>query len=363
MSSPGREALWEQLRGAGLVEGAFPDRAAAGSPWFVRVMLGCAGWFGAVFLLGAVGVGLQGVFGVTSALLVLGAIACTVATVIFRGAPRSAFLAQFAFAVSLAGQALLLFGWVKLFERTASGVAFAFALQQALLFVLMPNPLHRVWTAWSGAHAVTIVLAELGWHPFAPAVVTAGCLAVWLHELAQPRRGGLLRAGGYGLALAAVQVAVQYGGKWDHWLARNDGQSVPVGELVTWAGALAGAAVLLWLVLTLLRRAGVPPASGPGKIVIVGATILALTTIKAPGLAPAVAVLLVGFANGNRVLVGLGIFALLGYLSAFYYSLQETLLVKSALLASTGAALLLVRLLLHRWWPTPATTQEENRHA
>jgi uncharacterized membrane protein len=59
----------------------------------------------------------------------------------------------------------------------------------------------------------------------------------------------------------------------------------------------------------------------------------------------------IGFANGNRILAGLGILALLGYLSHYYYSLQLTLLEKSGVLASTGIALLAAWLLVHRYWP------------
>jgi uncharacterized membrane protein len=62
-------------------------------------------------------------------------------------------------------------------------------------------------------------------------------------------------------------------------------------------------------------------------------------------------VLVIGFANGNRVLAGLGIIAMLGYLSHYYYSLQITLLEKSAVLACTGIALLAARVALQRYWP------------
>jgi uncharacterized membrane protein len=67
----------------------------------------------------------------------------------------------------------------------------------------------------------------------------------------------------------------------------------------------------------------------------------------------------VGFANGNRVLIGLGIAALVGYLSHYYYSLQATLLEKSVLLMCTGLVLLAARFALHRWWPL----SKEQAHA
>jgi uncharacterized membrane protein len=53
------------------------------------------------------------------------------------------------------------------------------------------------------------------------------------------------------------------------------------------------------------------------------------------------------------VLAGLGGAALLLYAGGYYYELQVTLLVKSQVLAATGAVLLTLRWLLLRWLPRP----------
>lgn len=111
----------------------------------------------------------------------------------------------------------------------------------------------------------------------------------------------------------------------------------------------------------LLIREAVEPASGTGGRILAAAGIPALAALKAPGLAPATLILLLGHANGNQVLSGLGVVALLGYLSFYYYSLEATLLHKSALMAATGLALLAARFLLQVWWHAPP--QREDRHA
>ena len=51
-----REDVWRRLREASLVEGDMPPASEQHTPWFVRVMLGAAGWIGALFLFGFVGV-------------------------------------------------------------------------------------------------------------------------------------------------------------------------------------------------------------------------------------------------------------------------------------------------------------------
>lgn len=359
MSTLTREAIWERLRQGGLVEGELPARGEARSPWFVRVMLGIAGWIGAVFLLGFVGVGLAMVVKSPTASWLVGAGACAAVAMLFRANRDGDFSSQFGLAVSLAGQALMVYGLTEWMGRSFAAVALGVAAQQALLFLLLPNFVHRVWTAWTGAYAMSFALADMGLQAFAPAAVTAGFVLVWLKEFDYPARGELLRAGGYGLALAAVQTAVMHGSLWYGWIAVMGGRTPSGSVALAWAGAIAAGAVLVGAVLLLLRREQLGQDTGPGKVALVAATVLALASLKAPGVGPAVAILTVGYANGNRVLAGLGIATLIGYLSHYYYALHATLLEKSVLMACAGIGLLAARLALHRWWPE----QKEVTHA
>ena len=70
----------------------------------------------------------------------------------------------------------------------------------------------------------------------------------------------------------------------------------------------------------------------------------------APGIAAALLVLLVGFSRGNRILVGIGLLALGGFLSHYYYQLQTTLLNKSMVLAASGFTLLVARAAMQKWF-------------
>ena len=353
MSRVARQELWAKLRSGGLVEGELPAPGEARAPWFVRLMLGIAGWIGALFLLGFVGAAFAFVLKSSVASFVAGACACAAAVVIFRAAPRNDFVAQFGLAVSLAGQVLMVMGAGQWFGRFSSGTALYLALQQALLFVLVPNFVHRVWAAWSGVLAAAFAMVEIGLYAFTPAVMTAAFLWVALREFELARYGAIVRAGIYGLALAAVQAAVMHGGLAGALLHVQRSHGLELGEAGLWLGRLASLAVLLWAVVQLLRREGLALGSGQGRVGLAGAVILGAASIKAPGVAPAAAILIVGYANADRVLAGLGIFALLGYLSHYYYSLQATLLEKSALLAAAGVALLAARFAMRFWWPAP----------
>jgi uncharacterized membrane protein len=83
--------------------------------------------------------------------------------------------------------------------------------------------------------------------------------------------------------------------------------------------------------------------------------------MKAPGLAPATLILLLGYGNGNRVLSGMGVVTLLGYLSFYYYSLEATLLYKSGVMIATGLSLLAIRVMVQTWWP--ARQKQDARYA
>ena len=101
-------ALWQKLAEAGIVEGDAPPPADGASPWYVRTMLGIAGWIGALFLLGFVGAAMAVVFDSAGAALVVGALCCTGASFIFRS--RNDVALQFGLAISLAGQVMMIFG-------------------------------------------------------------------------------------------------------------------------------------------------------------------------------------------------------------------------------------------------------------
>jgi uncharacterized membrane protein len=74
--------------------------------------------------------------------------------------------------------------------------------------------------------------------------------------------------------------------------------------------------------------------------------LMAALSSKMIGLSAMVSLLVVGFARGNTILQGISIAGLLWSVGHFYYALNTTLLIKSALLAATGITLLIMYALL-----------------
>ena len=335
MSASVRQELWQKLGAAGLVQGEVPAAADTPAPWYVRVMLGIAGWLGAMFLLGFVGAGLAFVFRSEAAALVVGALCCGAAYMIFRVGKRNDLAAQFGLAVSLAGQVMFAYGLHE--GLTGDGPTFfiAIAIFEAVLAAVIANFVHRVWSSLAAALALSYALSGMGLFGVGNAVTAAAVALLWLDEPNWAPRGSMWRPIAYGLVFAFL---LPDGSMFGWYLARDPGDMVILPGIF-WVRRAAIGAVLVFVVYRLLTRdGGASPTMESAALAAAG--LVALTALKAPGVAAALIVLVLGFAGGNRALMGLGVAALLGYLSQFYYSLQATLLVKSIALAATGLLLI-----------------------
>jgi hypothetical protein len=299
--------------------------------------------------------------GNVAALLFLGLLACATAFGIFRWLGSSDFGAQFALSVSMAGQGLVIFGLIDAFNTDTAAIGFIIFIFQALLALLIPEPIHRVLTSWSALLALTFALIRLDLQAFASGLVAVGFVIIWSHETCWARYGNRWRPIGYGFALALLQIETLhfFGAElrdlWSHtqpdWLVLH-AQMIATG-CVTLA--------FLWVVKQLLDKETISLSSPAGTIAIIAALLLGALSFVAQGMATALLILLLGFATSNRILIGLGLLALAGFMSHYYYQLQHTLLFKSMVLALSGIVLLTVRLVLQQYFPL--TDSKENSDA
>jgi hypothetical protein len=346
--SVNQDSAWQTLLDAGLVSGAEPPAGELESPWYVRLMLGVAGWIAAMFLLGFVAAGLAWIVRSEQAMFFTGLSMLGLAWWLLRKFGKQDFMSQFALAVSFAGQVLFavgVFGWFGVeLKSTTSWIIMT--LTQAMLALVMPNTIHRLWSAMAAGISFYMLLHSVQLAAVAPVIILAAAAWAWLHEFSWPRHGSMIRPMAYGLLLALVLMDVA-GGALQPLAEMNVVlQAAPL--LTPWMGDLLTGTVLLWVVWTLLRR-DEGAFSLPHTIAILAAVaLLVLVSFKAPGLPTGVCIIVLGYAHGNRVLTGLGIAALLIYASSYYYTLDATLLVKSQVLAASGLALLLARWLMRR---------------
>lgn len=337
-----RERVWARLREGGLVEGPLPAQSATSAPWFVSLLLGLCGWFAALFLLAFVAVGLTPVLTQPLACLVLGGIVLAAAYGLLRR-QLNVFLDNLALAISLAGQALVLWAGLHWLESESAALWWAFALWQLALTVIMPNDIHRVFSAFAAASCVAAGLALLGWGGVYAPLALALTATLWLKALTATQDIQRVRMPAWGLtgALLAAQGLAHVFGAPTSPLALSTSQL-----WASWQGELLCLLVMLGVWFVLLQRAALDWRR-PGVVLsLVGLFLIGLACVPAPGLCSAITLVLLGFALANRLLLGVGVLALLLFASRYYYLLDLTLLEKSGVLLLVAVLMLSVRLLL-----------------
>lgn len=363
------QTLWQQLQKQGLVSGDEPVVENDNSPWYVRTMLAIAGWFGALFLLGAVfsviGLWLESAF--TAG--VLGLVSCLVAVLIYRMPKLNDFMAQFAFAISLVGQSLLVFSILSELEAFEGRdslserfhlLSIVTVFLQTLLFFMISNYLHRTWSALLVAVSLMYLMNIYGFYPFTLSILLAAGIALWLQEFNWVTLGNKLTAPAYALVFVSLFLLccdIFYGSQ-PYFLRDIFGVKEMPSVMTQKLFHLSQGGVLVGLVLVLLRRLGTSWFTGAGIAAILLSVLVAGIGLYVPGLTIGIALVLIGFSHSNRVLTGLGLVTVVVFVFQFYYLLDLTLLEKSGLLVVSGLILLLVRYLMSNLWPI-----EGSKHA
>ena len=347
-------AAWQLLRDAGIAGGEPPETQDVDSPWYVRAMLGAAGWVAALFLLGFV----YAVIGEDlshGGMIVAGGVLIAAAAGLLTAGARNDFAAQLGLAGAFAGQGLAFFGlYATLREMQLGevGVYLVLAAAEIVLLLAIAHPLHRTWCAFAAAGFLWFAAGRVV--PFATVLLAAAMAVLWLVELERPRVHALLAPAAYGVTFALL-AAEAYRISVYMFLSTFDVRDAPIrlqGLLSPWIGQALMALVLVGVAWRLCRRPNLRPTREQVGAALLAAVLIAMVSRPAPGIISAVMVIVLGFGNGNRVLAGLGVTSLLAAVFAFYYNLDTTLLVKSGLLAISGVVLLAFRAAVFRWrWP------------
>lgn len=319
------------------------------APWFVRGLQAFSGWLAALFLLGFIATGLVFVVESPAASMGVGLAMVGAAFALLRMA-RGDVLEHMALAVSLAGQLLIAWGIVELWELSNSLWWLLFGLQ-AMLALVMPSRVHRSFSALAASLALYMALSVSAMGQVASGILLLALTLLWLNEFRWPRRINAMQAWGYGLliGLLFIQCLALSGQPFWFWFdhqSRGD-----FAWLAPWLSVVLIAISLILLLYAVFQR-HLPFKTHKAQLtgsVFVGAAALLLITFYAPGIGQGVVVLLLGFAIGHRVLVGLGVFSLLEGIVSFYYWLDVTLLTKALTLLLVGGFLLVMRWGLRRW--------------
>ena len=310
------------------------DVSDVASPWYLRVLMGFMGWLGGMFVLGFFGALIAAFFSnfVGMVLLAIGLFAGSFA--IYRTAPSNDFATQFALAASICAQVVATLAYgnaVGLGMDIMNAASFVAVMQIALVFA-MPNFLHRMLSTMFAVIAMFIAAEKGLLVPVFSGVVAFAFVLLARAESTLVASGRMMFADAVinGLAVALLLPGAAYVG----FLGNAPWMPFSLYTSIAFAMVLVGWVALSTGRLPVMQRTAA----------LMGAIIYAAVTWRAPGLIASALVLLLAFGSGRRALTGFALFALVAYLSTYYYQMHMTLATKSMVLALSGASLLVM------WW-------------
>jgi len=351
--------LWSQLKIKGLVDGDMPkgEDDESSNLWYVRALQGFAGWLAAVFMLGFLGFGVGGLFEYPVAMMVMGVMIHTSVYVFFKSKSNSDFFEQMVLAFSLTGQFVIAFGLIQFFGFADRQWLVMIGLYQIILVFLMQNYLHRFLSTWFAIIALFWGFEYVVYSGLASALIAALLVWIWLEKAGWEVERSFYEPVGYALAIALLQLNVQ-GQFWLFDIIHHRNSEV------TWMvlnaplfSAMLNTVILIYFVARIIKERRISLSSTTGKLVVLGTVLLLFSALPVIGVSSALLVLLLGFSRQRILLMAMGGLSLVGFVSWYYYSLNETLLFKSIVLMLIGLVLLLGYKLLIK--VTNQTSQEK----
>ena len=331
------------------------NAAAAPSPWFISLLFGFSGVFASLFFIGFLTLILDntGLLDSTLALFIIGAILSVSGGFLFYNARirHSAFWNSLAFAITLAGQGYIAYALLAS-EMTEPLNIGLLLFVQLLMTVAIPNFVYRLLSA---TLALVCLLYLLNYYHLSEvslgllALITSVThlqrytLAVFIPRKWRMNALEIMSAMGYASAYVLLSISV-------YFIAAEYGNSLNnYGESFSYNYYLAQGLLTLaslYAAYLILKRYQVKLRSTAGLLISAAIVLLGIMSIYVSGLLATSLIIIIATANSQRVLLGLGVIASVGYIFWYYYQLDTSLLVKSASMLVIGIALLLLRWLL-----------------
>lgn len=338
------------------------------SPWFLQLFLGISGLLSGLFLIGFFVLLLSATLEQTHMQLIIGTLLIAVSFFLFHtnNRRRHTFLSSLAFAVSIPGQSFLGFALFDPALDAPLGVWLLLLIQVALT-ALIPNFIHRLLSSFVAFGCLVYLLSF-----YNATEVSAGLIALITCVISLKRYDILQRVPtSWHATVSAISRAVAYAGALMllsisvYYIAAEFGHNIDQysGRFSFHYPLAQGLLVLasLYAAYLILKRYQVKLLSPAGLIIVFAITDLGLMSVYVSGLLAASLVIVIAMANSQRVLMGLGIFALVGYVFWYYYQLDTSLLLKAGSMLLVGIGILVIRwLLVSRYFATLRSSASHN---
>ena len=325
-------------------------------PWFIQILFGLSGIVASLFLIAFLSLLLFGIDGFDSviALLITGLVLSAAGFVLFRNKQSrdNTFISSLALAISSAGQAYIGFA---LFDNNLSHPIdiWLFLIVQAVMTVIMPNRIYRLLGS-----IMTLGLTVYLLNYYHLPELSLGLLALitigsnlsrysLLQHIPSKWRADvfdIIKAIGYASALMLLCVSVYFiAAERSHSLATYYGDTFSYNYYLA-QGLLTLAS--LYAAYLILQRYEVKPFSSASIMVYCAVIVLGILSIYVSGLIATSLIIVIAIANSQRVLLGLGVTALVSYVFWYYYQLDTSLLIKSLSMLIVGLTMLMGRWIL-----------------
>lgn len=327
----------------------------APSPWFISLLFGMSGILASLFFIGFLTLLLDntGLLDSTLAVFIIGGILSGIGGFLFYNARsrHRPFWNSLAFAITLAGQGYIAYALLasEITEPLNIGLLL---LVQLLMTVAIPNFIYRLLSA---TLALSCLFYLLNYYHLSEISLGLLALITSVTHLQRYRLAAFIptkwrmnaleitNAIGYASAYVLLSVSVyfiaaEYGNSFDSY-----------GEAFSYNYYLAQGLLTLaslYAAYLILKRYHIKLLSAAGLLISAAIVLLGIMSIYVSGLLATSLIIIIATANSQRVLLGLGIIALVGYIFWYYYQLDTSLLVKSASMLVIGIALLLLRWVL-----------------
>lgn len=326
------------------------------TPWFIQVFFGLSGFLASLFFIGFLTLLLQntGALESTIATFLIGILLNVGGILLFKNqiTSRSMFLNSLALTLSVAGQAYVMYALVSGEIEHSLGVWLYLFIQSALTFIV-PNFMYRLLSSLASLGCVVYLLNE-----YQLPELSLGLLAL-IAIISHLQRNQLLRhapvkwllaafdsikAIGYASAMILLGVsvyfiAVEYRGSFN-----NDAETLRYNYYLAQSLLTIASLYAAYLILKRYHPKSFSSVSVVNSSIFFGIIILlGILSIYVSGLLATSLIIIIAVANSQRLLLGLGLTALVSYIFWYYYQLDTSLLVKSASMLLIGIVLLLIR--------------------
>lgn len=323
---------------------AYVEDRPVQQPWYIRTMVGFGAWLASLLLIGFVS---SFTFAMEGGYAFVG-IVFIVAAVIARYRFDNDFMVQSVLALSLAGQALVAFGFVETIgKEEPENFCIFVVVMSSVLFFVMPDRIHRVIMVLLAAGCATALLYFVNLNDLVPALgpllafalivlhISQGRLiAAGYGEYVKPLLNGLMLAAFGLLLISTIYVLPELSGGDTRIYPRPWVSTILLGALLLWVGART------W------SRIGNTGSRQNSAMLIALILTITASCYAAPGILLALIVIILGADSGDRNFAAVGTGFLIIFLATYFYGIEVTMLTKSISLVATGVVLLLARWLL-----------------